>query len=113
MSVPPPPKTAEAKTVEFPQPQPQYPRFEYLVEDLKRGFRNAYPHLVDERAEEPPEFTVEKCADGRSGTFTATTLCHEGPWTVFRRVMVDIGDNRALRRREVETCAGSYFLDEQ
>lgn len=112
MPVPFPPKTAADKTVEFPQPQPQYPRFDYLIDDLKREFRIAFPHLVAETVEEPAEFTVDKGTDGRSGTFTATTMRHEGPWTVFRRVMIDIGDNRVLRRREVETCAGSYFLEE-
>lgn len=111
MPIPPPPKTAEPKTVDFPQPQPQYPAFKYLVEDLKRECRVRFADAFKEEADYPAECNVEVNPDGRSGTFTLTLVRHEGEWTIVRRLMIDIEDNRPQRRREIETPMGAFFFD--
>lgn len=111
MPIPVPPPTAEPKTVEFPQPQPQYPAFQYLIEDLKRECRRRFRDSFKEDADYPGEFAVEMNTDGRSGTFMLTLARPADQWTVVRRLIIDIADNRPLRRHEIESALGAFFIE--
>jgi hypothetical protein len=77
--------------------QPQFPNYDSLVLELKCSSVSEIP----EACRQSGCFSTMRNRDGRSGACVLEWTVRQGEWLITERRIMDIEDNRVVRRREM------------